>query len=47
MLYLLRKDIIAMKTRVDKYTEEEMNLPPRRVSKNTNLYEEIKGEIHG
>ncbi len=31
-----------MKTRVDKYTEEEMNLPPRRVSKNTNLYEEIK-----
>lgn len=35
-----------MKTRVDKYLEDTENFSPRRVSKNTNLYEEIKnGEI--
>lgn len=31
-----------MKTRVDKYTEDTDNFLPKRVSKNTDLYEQIK-----
>ncbi len=31
-----------MQTRVDKYREEESYTPPKRASRNTNLYEEIK-----
>ncbi len=43
---LCTKGYIFMKTRVDKYLEDTENFSPRRVSKNTNLYEEIKnGEI--
>lgn len=43
---LCTKGYIFMKTRVDKYIEDTENFAPRRVSKNTNLYEEIKqGEL--
>ena len=40
--YIYSERIICMQTRVDKYKMEESSLPPKRSTKNTSLYEEIK-----